>query len=161
MVKRLIAITTDLIVIVVISLGLLSYNAYAVLEDKVHDALIAIRDADSVGADTKYLVDRLNNILNLIKEVDDGSLKSCLSKDECIAKVNGEIDALINESRILKETTTNKNLNTLTMNMLVYAPIAGFISSLVITLLYTNLKDYLKRRIIEMEVRRVEEDEDE
>jgi len=159
MVKRLIAITTDLIVIVVISLGLLSYNAYAVLEDKVHDALIAIRDADSVGADTKYLVDRLNNILNLIKEVDDGSLKSCLSKDECIAKVNGEIDALINESRILKETTASKNLNTLAMNMLVYAPIAGFIASLVITLLYTNLKDYLKRRIIEMEVRRVEEDD--
>ena len=159
MVKRLIAITTDLIVIVVISLGLLSYNAYAVLEDKVHDALIAIRDADSVGADTKYLVDRLNNILNLIKEVDDGSLKSCLSKDECITKAKSEIDALINESRILKETTTNKNLNTLTMNMLVYAPIAGFIASLVITLLYTNLKDYLKRRIIEMEVRRVEEDD--
>lgn len=52
MVKRLMAITTDLIVIVVISLGLLSYNAYAMLEDKVHDALIAIRDADSVGADT-------------------------------------------------------------------------------------------------------------
>ena len=159
MVKRLIAITTDLIVIVVISLGLLSYNAYAVLEDKVHDALIAIRDADSVGADTKYLVDRLNNILNLIKEVDDGSLKSCLSKDECITKAKSEIDSLINESRILKETTTNKNLNTLTMNMLVYAPIAGFIASLVITLLYTNLKDYLKRRIIEMEVRRVEEDD--
>jgi len=152
------AITTDLIVIVVISLGLLSYNAYAMLEDKVHDALIAIRDADSVGADTKYLVDRLNNILNLIKEVDDGSLKSCLSKDECIAKVNSEIDALINESRILKETTASKNLNTLAMNMLVYAPIAGFIASLVITILYTNLKDYLKRRIMEMEVRRVEEE---
>jgi hypothetical protein len=158
MVKRLMAITTDLIVIVVISLGLLSYNAYAMLEDKVHDALIAIRDADSVGADTKYLVDRLNNILNLIKEVDDGSLKSCLSKDECIAKVNSEIDALINESRILKETTASKNLNTLAMNMLVYAPIAGFIASLVITILYTNLKDYLKRRIMEMEVRRVEEE---
>jgi len=158
MVKRLMAITTDLIVIVVISLGLLSYNAYAMLEDKVHDALIAIRDADSVGADTKYLVDRLNNILNLIKEVDDGSLKSCLSKDECIAKVNSEIDALINDSRILKETTASKNLNTLAMNMLVYAPIAGFIASLVITILYTNLKDYLKRRIIEMEVRRVEEE---
>jgi len=152
------AITTDLIVIVVISLGLLSYNAYAMLEDKVHDALIAIRDADSVGADTKYLVDRLNNILNLIKEVDDGSLKSCLSKDECIAKVNSEIDALINDSRILKETTASKNLNTLAMNMLVYAPIAGFIASLVITILYTNLKDYLKRRIMEMEVRRVEEE---
>jgi hypothetical protein len=158
MVKRLMAITTDLIVIVVISLGLLSYNAYAMLEDKVHDALIAIRDADSVGADTKYLVDRLNNILNLIKEVDDGSLKSCLSKDECIAKVNSEIDALINDSRILKETTASKNLNTLAMNMLVYAPIAGFIASLVITILYTNLKDYLKRRIMEMEVRRVEEE---
>ena len=158
MVKRLMAITTDLIVIVVISLGLLSYNAYAMLEDKVNDALIAIRDADSVGADTKYLVDRLNNILNLIKEVDDGSLKSCLSKDECIAKVNSEIDALINESRILKETTASKNLNTLAMNMLVYAPIAGFIASLVITILYTNLKDYLKRRIMEMEVRRVEEE---
>jgi hypothetical protein len=158
MVKRLMAITTDLIVIVVISLGLLSYNAYAMLEDKVHDALIAIRDSDSVGADTKYLVDRLNNILNLIKEVDDGSLKSCLSKDECIAKVNSEIDALINESRILKETTASKNLNTLAMNMLVYAPIAGFIASLVITILYTNLKDYLKRRIMEMEVRRVEEE---
>jgi hypothetical protein len=158
MVKRLMAITTDLIVIVVISLGLLSYNAYAMLEDKVHDALIAIRDSDSVGADTKYLVDRLNNILNLIKEVDDGSLKSCLSKDECIAKVNSEIDALINESRILKETTASKNLNTLAMNMLVYAPIAGFIASLVITILYTNLKDYIKRRIMEMEVRRVEEE---
>ncbi len=158
MVKRLMAITTDLIVIVVISLGLLSYNAYAMLEDKVHDALIAIRDADSVGADTKYLVDRLNNILNLIKEVDDGSLKSCLSKDECIAKVNSEIDALINESRILKETTASKNLNTLAMNMLVYAPIAGFIASLVITILYTNLKDYIKRRVMEMEVRRVEEE---
>jgi hypothetical protein len=158
MVKRLMAITTDLIVIVVISLGLLSYNAYAMLEDKVHDALIAIRDADSVGADTKYLVDRLNNILNLIKEVDDGSLKSCLSKDECIAKVNSEIDALINDSRILKETTASKNLNTLAMNMLVYAPIAGFIASLVITILYTNLKDYLKRKIMEMEVRRVEEE---
>jgi hypothetical protein len=158
MVKRLMAITTDLIVIVVISLGLLSYNAYAMLEDKVHDALIAIRDSDSVGADTKYLVDRLNNILNLIKEVDDGILKSCLSKDECIAKVNSEIDALINESRILKETTASKNLNTLAMNMLVYAPIAGFIASLVITILYTNLKDYIKRRIMEMEVRRVEEE---
>jgi hypothetical protein len=158
MVKRLMTITTDLIVIVVISLGLLSYNAYAMLEDKVHDALIAIRDADSVGADTKYLVDRLNNILNLIKEVDDGSLKSCLSKDECIAKVNSEIDALINDSRILKETTASKNLNTLAMNMLVYAPIAGFIASLVITILYTDLKDYLKRRIMEMEVRRVEEE---
>ncbi len=159
MVKRFMAITTDLIVIVVISLGLLSYNAYAVLDDKVHDALIAIRDADSVGADTKYLVDRLNNILNLINEIDDGSLKSCLSKDECIAKVNSEIDALINESRILRETTASKNLNTLVMNMLVYAPIAGFIASLVITLLYTNIKGYLKRRIIEMEVRRIEEEE--
>jgi Flp pilus assembly pilin Flp len=42
--------------------------------------------------------------------------------------------------------------------MLVYAPIAGFIASLVITILYTNLKDYLKRRIMEMEVRRVEEE---
>ncbi len=159
MVKRFMAITTDLIVIVVISLGLLSYNAYAVLDDKVHDALIAIRDADSVGADTKYLVDRLNNILNLINEIDDGSLKSCLSKDECIAKVNSEIDALINESRILRETTVSKNLNTLVMNMLVYAPIAGFIASLVITLLYTNIKGYLKRRIMEMEVRRIEEEE--
>jgi len=128
------------------------------LEDNVHDALIAIRDADSIGADTKYLVNRLNNILNLINEIDDGNLKSCLSKDERITKVNSEIDELINESRILRETTASKILNTLLINMLVYAPIAGFIASLVITLLYTNVKGYLKRRIMEMEVKRIDEE---
>ncbi len=132
--------------------------SYAMLEDKIHEALVAIRDADGVNADTSQLVDRFKSILDLMREAENGNLKSCSTKDECISEASSRLDKLITDAKALKESTISRNINTLAINMLVYAPIAGFIASFLTTLLYTNIKSYLKKKVMEMEVKRVEEE---
>ncbi len=132
--------------------------SYAMLEDKIHGALVAIRDVDGVNADTSQLVDRFKSILDLIREVENGNLKTCSTKDECISEASSRLDKLITDAKALKESTISRNINTLAINMLVYAPIAGFIASFLTTLIYTNIKSYLKKKVMEMEVKRVEEE---
>jgi len=44
------------------------------------------------------------------------------------------------------------------VNTLLYAPIAATIAAFVTTLLYMKLKSYLRRRMMEMEVKEIEEE---
>ncbi len=127
-------------------------NVYALSDVTIDEALMAVKEADNAMADTSYLINRLNSVLQRLND------PSCSNDDECIDDTRMELESITNEAMMLKESTIKKNLNMLMVNILLYAPIAATIAAFVITILYTNLKSYLRRKMMEMEVKEVEEE---
>ncbi|MEM0446886.1 MAG: hypothetical protein QW248_05275 [Candidatus Nitrosocaldus sp.] len=131
-------------------------------DDLVHQALVSIREADSVGADTSHLVARLNDALNLIRQAErtdgSGSEESCPSRDECIVTATGMLNSITDEAIKLHEQKVKENTNRFYINMLVYAPIGAIASSAISAILYVSMKSYMQARMMEMDVREVKEE---
>ncbi len=127
-------------------------TVYALSDVTIDEALMAVKEADDAMADTSYLINRLNSVLQRLND------QSCSNDDECIDDTRMELESITNEAMMLKESTIKKNLNMLMINILLYAPIAATIAAFVTTLLYTNLKSYLRRKMMEMEIKEVEEE---
>lgn len=135
--------------------------AYAsTIDDLVHQALVKIREADSAGADTSHLVERLNTVISMIRQVEHGNLpESCLSRDECLANAADMLNSIAGDAVTLYKQKVRENTERFYMNILVYAPISALVSSIASTLVYVNLKGYMQARMMEMDVREVKEEE--
>ncbi|MCS6768524.1 MAG: hypothetical protein RMJ59_02590 [Candidatus Nitrosocaldus sp.] len=135
----------------------------AQVDDRVHQALVRIMEADSAGADTSHLVERLNAALNLMRQAehgDDSDLQDqCTSREECLAVAADMLDSIARDARVLYEQKVRENTDRFYMNMLVYAPIAGVVSSVAVVMLYTNLKGYIRAEMMEMGIRERKEEE--
>ncbi len=135
-------------------------TVYAIeVDDLVHQALVSIKEADSVGVDTSHLVTKLNDALNIIRDVerDDGS-ESCTDRDECIATAAGMLNSIVDEAKRLHRQKVKEDADRFYINMLVYAPMGALISSITLVLLYTNLKGYMHTKLMEMDVKEVKEE---
>ncbi len=127
-------------------------SVYASPDVTIDKALTAVKEADNAMADTSYLIDRLNSVLQRLND------PPCSNDYECMDNTRIELEMITNEAMTLKESTINKNLSMLMVNTLLYAPIAATIAAFVTTLLYMKLKSYLRRRMMEMEVKEIEEE---
>lgn len=138
----------------------IAYPIFALgMDDLVHDALVRIKEADSVGADTTDLTARMNDALNLIEEAERGGApSSCISRDECLARAAEMLNSIARDAVTLHEQKSRENTDRFYLNMLVYAPIGAIASSAASVIIYTNLKGYMQARMMEMDVREVKEE---
>ncbi len=128
-------------------------EAHALIDDtnlssSINSAIIAIREADSVGADTSDLTSRLNNAL---EEAQSLGPDSCGSSDECTNNLNEIVKSIANDAKILKD-----NANVASNIQIVIATacaIAGaFAGSYFAIYCYSWWKSSQLRRFLDMEI---------
>jgi hypothetical protein len=126
----------------------------AILADTTNQALQNIRNAEAAGADVSDLVARFNSAVQLQDQATSGRFVDCKSYDECIINSNNILLSVVEDSSSLANKTTADNDQANMMTFAVYVPVASFVLSLAIVVMFKLWKTRRAKRYQGMDIHR-------
>ncbi len=123
------------------------------VEATTAQAIRSIKNAEQAGADVAYLVEKFNVAIDLLQKAENNNYSTCPSHDECVIQANEILLSIVDEASLLANQATARNEQFVVLMFTVYVPVASFLLSVAIVVIYRAWKDRRIKRFQTMNIR--------